>query len=306
MQTLVANSSRGSRAEAGDRLQGSSALVSYMRELRRHPVLSREEEHRLACEYARTRDPRIANKLVVANLRLVVKIALGYRVPRRNLPDLIQEGNLGLVHAVEKYDPQRGVRLATYASWWMRAHMLKYILSSARLVKLGTTQAQRRLFFGLRRERARLARVDDGVVETKQLAARLDVSEKEVVEMERRLAGGETSLDTPTGAGEDERPRRDVAVEEVMRPDRQCESFEFNEALTRSVGEFRSRLTGRDVVIFEGRFASEETTTLAEIADRFGVSRERVRQLEEHLKTRLRRHLAAELGDAVPFEAAAA
>ncbi|HVZ73188.1 MAG TPA: sigma-70 family RNA polymerase sigma factor [Polyangia bacterium] len=281
--------------------------MAYLRDLRRHPVMTRAEEHEVATKYAETHDPRLASKLVQANLRLVVKIAFEYRTSRANLLDLVQEGNLGLVHAVQKYDPKRGVRLATYASWWMRAYMLKYILSSARLVKLGTTQAQRRLFFGLRRERARLAGLEGGTVDTQTLAARLDVSEKEVVEMDRRLAAREASLDAASYQMGDGLSRSDAFVaEETRRPDVQCETVEFNEAFLRSVHDFRETLKGRDVVIFDGRLSGEDTATFAEIAQQFGVSRERVRQLEEHLKTRLRRHLAATLGDAVPFEAAAA
>jgi RNA polymerase sigma-32 factor len=277
-------------------------MMTYLRDLRRHPLLTREEEHTIAVAYAETNDPRLASRLVTANLRLVLKIALEYRTSHRNLLDLVQEGNLGLIHAVHKYDPRRGVKLATYASWWIRAYVLKFILSNARLVKLGTTQAQRRLFFGLRRERARLEGRDGKVVEARQLAAAFDVSEKEVVDMERRLSSCESSLDWPSRSGDDDgRPRADVVrAEESLRPDVQSETREFREALHREIANFRQTLTGRDLEIFERRLATEDATTLAEIASRFGVSRERVRQLEERLKQRLRRYLQASLGDAVP------
>jgi len=214
----------------------------------------------------------------------------------------VQEGNVGLLHAVQKYDPNRGVKLATYAAWWIRAYILKFILSNARLVKLGTTQAQRRLFFGLRREKARLEGRDGEAVEARQLAATFDVSEKEVVEMERRLATSDASLDAPTRGEDGDGPARgDIfASDEARRPDVEVETSELRAALAREIGVFRQTLKGRDVEIFEGRLASEEGTTLAEIAVRFGVSRERVRQLEERLKLRLGRHLSATLGDAVP------
>jgi RNA polymerase sigma-32 factor len=288
--------------ERRDRVDHRSALLTYLRDLRRHPLMTREEEHRVAVAYVETGDKRLGNQLVTANLRLVVKIALEYRTSHRNLLDLVQEGNVGLLQAVQKYDPRRGVKLATYAAWWIRAYILKFILSNARLVKLGTTQAQRRLFFGLRRERARLEGRDGEAVEARQLAATFDVSEKEVVDMERRLSTSEASLDAPTRREDGEGPARGdiVAADEGMRPDLQVETSELRAALSREIGVFRQTLTGRDVEIFEGRLASEEGTTLAEIAVRFGVSRERVRQLEERLKLRLARHLTATLGDAVP------
>jgi RNA polymerase sigma-32 factor len=284
-----------------ERHDGHSTMMAYLQDVRRHALLSREEEHEIAVEYLRTSDPRLSERLVTANLRLVVKIALEYRTARRNLLDLVQEGNVGLVHAVQKYDPHRGVKLATYAAWWIRAYILKFILSNARLVKLGTTQAQRRLFFGLRREKARLEGPDGVAADTRQLASTFAVSEREVIEMERRLAGGDASLDWPKAGDEDDRPRRAaLSAEPEERPDVEAETHEFNLALGRELRAFEQTLEGREAEIFRGRFVGEEVVTLAEIADRFGVSRERVRQLEERLKMRLRRQLRASLGDAVP------
>jgi RNA polymerase sigma-32 factor len=284
--------------EPSDRRSG---LAAYLADIRRHPVMSRDEEQRVATEYVTTRDQRLANRLVAANLRLVLKIALEYRSARGNLLDLVQEGNMGLVHAVQKFDPLRGVRLATYASWWMRAYMLKFILSNARLVKVGTTQAQRRLFFGLSRERGRLEGRDGENVDARQLAAVFNVREQDVVDMERRLAGSEASLDTPARRGPDGSARGEIVVptEESARPDVQYETRELNEAIALRVQAFRRTLTGRDAVIFEGRLATDSSSTLAEIATSFGLSRERVRQLEERLKSRLRADLCASFGDAV-------
>jgi RNA polymerase sigma-32 factor len=278
----------------------------YLRDVRRHPLLSREEEHKIAVEYIRTGDSRLAGRLVNANLRLVIKIAIEYRTSRRNLLDLVQEGNVGLVYAVQKFDPHRGVKFATYASWWIRAYILKFILSNARIVKLGTTQAQRRLFYGLRREKARLEGRDGTAADTRQLASTFKVSEAEVVEMERRLASNDASLDVRRSGEDGDRPRADVLSAEMnsdvaLRPDVEAETREFREVLGRELREFESTLTGRDAEIFRGRFRDQDdTTTLAEIATRFGVSRERVRQIEERLKSRLRRQLRASLGDAVP------
>jgi RNA polymerase sigma-32 factor len=282
-----------------------SAMMTYLRDVRRHELMSREEEHEVAVKFIETGDARLASRLVTANLRLVVKIALEYRTSHRNVLDLVQEGNVGLIHAVHKYDPHRGVKLATYASWWIRAYILKFILSNARLVKLGTTQAQRRLFFGLRRERARLEGRDGRAIEVRQLAATFDVSEKEVTEMERRLSASETSLDWPTRDDTDDRRVGDgVSADPTHRPDTQSETHEFREVLMRELAVFEKTLSGRDSEIFKGRLVCEDATTLAEIATRFGVSRERVRQIEERLKQRLRRHLQATLGDAVPAMAA--
>jgi RNA polymerase sigma-32 factor len=299
----VSSNDSGTVAQPHARTDSHSTLTTYLRDLARYPLMTREEEHRIAVEFVETGDPRLASQLATANLRLVLKIALEYRRSNRNLLDLVQEGNLGLLHAVHKYDPRRGVKLATYASWWIRAYVLKFILSNARLVKLGTTQAQRRLFFGLRRERARLEGRDGQAVDTRQLAAAFDVSEKEVVDMERRISSCESSLDWPSrGSDADGRPRGDVvSAEETLRPDVQSEAHEFRAVLLRELQTFRSTLTGRDAEIFEGRLMCEEATTLAEIATRFGVSRERVRQIEERLKQRLRRFLQTSLGDAVPL-----
>ena len=279
----------------------SKKMMTYFQELRRHPLLTREEEQRIALELIASGDQKLARRLVTANLRLVVKIALEYRTARHNLLDLVQEGNLGLIHAVQKYDPHRGVKLATYASWWIRAYILKFILSNARLVKLGTTQAQRRLFFGLRREKARLAGRDGTAAGAQQLAAAFSVSEQEVVDMERRLSAYDASLDWPTRGDDDERTLGEgLRAEATFRPDVAAESQEFNGILGREVRVFQETLTGRDAEIFNGRLVCEDPTTLAEIAGRFGVSRERVRQIEERLKQRLQRHLRASLGDAVP------
>jgi alternative sigma factor RpoH len=243
----------------------SKKMMTYFQDLRKHPLLTREEEQRIALELATTGDQRLASRLVTANLRLVVKIALEYRTARHNLLDLVQEGNLGLIHAVQKYDPHRGVKLATYASWWIRAYILKFILSNARLVKLGTTQAQRRLFFGMRREKARLAGRDGTAVGAQQLAAAFAVSEQEVVEMERRLSAHDASLDWPSRGDDDERTLGDVlSTEPTLRPDVLAESQEFSNILGRELRIFQDTLTGRDAEIFNGRLVCEDVTTLAE------------------------------------------
>ncbi|HEY2902271.1 MAG TPA: sigma-70 family RNA polymerase sigma factor [Polyangia bacterium] len=277
----------------------------YLHDVRRYPLLTREEEHQIALEYARTGKKALADRLTTANLRLVVKIALEYKRAHHNLLDLIQEGNMGLVRAVEKYDARRGVKLATYASWWIRAYILKFILANARLVKIGTTQAQRRLFFGLGRERTRLEKRGDGKADTKHLAAVFDVNESLIVEMERRLGSSEASLDAPMARGIEggDRTRGEsLSAEAEVRPDVQSETSEFRAALRRELAVFEKTLKGRDIEIFHARLMAEDGKTLMEIAETFGVSRERVRQIESRLKKRLRQHLRQTLGDAVPAE----
>jgi RNA polymerase sigma-32 factor len=229
-----------------------------------------------------------------------VKIAQEYRRAHRNLLDLIQEGNVGLIQAVQRYDPFRGVKLSTYAAWWIRAYILKFILANWRMVRIGTTQAQRRLFFNLRRERDRMEKM--GIeTDSKRLAAALDVSEGDVVEMERRLASAETSLDAPVRSeGLTGRTQGDlVPAGPGARPDLQVENGEFQELLRAKLEIFGAGLHDRELQIFRRRLLADRPTTLEQLGADHGVSRERARQIEERLKKKLRLFLEAELGDAV-------
>jgi RNA polymerase sigma-32 factor len=290
----------GTRAAASTGLSDHSTIGAYLHELRGYPLMTREQEHDTAVQFCTTADSRLAARLITANLRLVVKIAQEYRRAHRNVLDLIQEGNIGLIHAVQKYDPYRGVKLSSYASWWIRAYILKFILANWRLVKVGTTQAQRKLFFNLRKEREKLEK-QGFEVEAKHLAAALDVSEQEVIDMERRLNASETSLDAPMRSDEQgERSQGDfVRASSQTRPDTQVESGEFGEILRTKLHAFGATLRDRDLEIFRDRLLNDEPATLVQIAERFGVTRERVRQIEERLKKRLRQYLEGELGDAV-------
>jgi len=280
-----------------------STIGAYLHELRRYPLMTREEEHEVAVQFSKTAEQRLAARLVTANLRLVVKIAQEYRRAHRNILDLIQEGNIGLIHAVQKYDPYRGVKLSSYASWWIRAYILKFILANWRLVKVGTTQAQRKLFFNLRKEREKLEK-QGFEVEAKHLAAALDVTEQEVIEMERRLNASETSLDAPMRSDEQgDRTQGDfVRAAPASRPDLQVEAGEFGAILRDKLHAFGATLRDRDLEIFRDRLLNDEPATLVQIAERFGVTRERVRQIEERLKKRLRQYLMAELGDGVQID----
>jgi len=275
------------------------ALQLYMSEVQRHPLLSIEEEKKLAEEYSRTGNVDIAARLVTANLRLVVKLAYEYRRACRNIMDLIQEGNIGLMQAVKRYDPYRGVKLSSYAAWWIRAYMLRYILNNWRLVKLGTTQAQRKLFFNLNKEKAKLSAM--GIEPTHaEIAKRLDVDEKDVIEMDRRLASSDASLDTPVGDAEGRQTSRmDLLPATSAGPDQLTESNQLQELLRGHLEVFKTTLAGKDLRIFEQRLVADEPVTLQELGEEFGVSRERVRQLEARLAGKLRTFLSERLGDAV-------
>ena len=274
------------------------ALQTYMREVQRHPLLTPDEEHKLAVQYAKTGDVDIAARLVTANLRLVVKLAYEYRRAYRNMMDLIQEGNIGLMQAVKRYDPYRGVKLSSYSAWWIRAYMLRFILNNWRLVKLGTTQAQRKLFFNLSKEKAKLSAM--GIEPTaEEIAKRLDVAESEVIEMDRRLASSDASLDTPVRQGDGrETTRLELMPALDQAPDQAVEDSELQHLLRERLEEFRKTLQGKDIAIFEKRLIADEPLTLQELGDEFGVSRERVRQLEARLSGKLRDYLQQTLGDA--------
>jgi RNA polymerase sigma-32 factor len=280
-------------------------MAAYMQEARRYPLLTPEEEHSLAVRLTEQGDTSAARKLIEANLRLVVKIAYEYRRAHRNLLDLVQEGNIGLIQAVGKFDPYRGVKLSSYAAFWIRAYILKFILNNWRLVKIGTTQAQRKLFFNLRKEREKLEQLGFEAT-TARLAENLDVTEKEVIEMERRLAAPEASLDAPLGSGGDDegtRTRLDYIPSEDERPDRAVAQSQFSQLLRGKLEEFAKTLEGREQTIFRERWLTEDPLTLQEIGDRYQVSRERARQLEKRMLDRLKKYLESEFGSAVDIGA---
>ena len=286
--------------DADDRgLARFDPLQAYMREVQRHPLLSADDEHKLAVQYQKTEDRDVAARLVTANLRLVVKIAYEYRRAYRNMMDLVQEGNIGLMQAVKRYDPYRGVKLSSYAAWWIRAYMLRFILNNWRLVKVGTTQAQRKLFFNLNKEKARLTAM--GIEPSHaEIAKRLNVAESEVTEMDRRLARADASLDATVNEADGRSTTRlELMPSSNATPDQIAEGSEFSELLHAQLAEFRTTLSGKEVDIFDKRVVADEPLTLQELGDQFGVSRERVRQLEARLMGKLRDHLRANFGDAV-------
>ena len=280
----------------------SDPYAAYMSSLRDVARLDRDEEHKLAVEYLATHDPKIASRLVLSNLKLVVKLAHEYTRAGKNLLDLIQEGNVGLVQAVEKYDPHRNVKLSSYAAWWIRAYILRYILQNARIVRLGTTATQRKLFFNLRKEKAKLERMGF-VATTDRVAKALSVPEHEVVDMEQRLGAPDASLDAPVDREDNGRSRLDLIESIGGRPDTMTEEGEFRERLHEVLVAFGDRLKGRDRQLFDERLMTDQPRTLQELGDAFGISRERTRQLEMRLMARLKTYLSAQLGDAVDLEA---
>lgn len=276
-------------------LAQADLLQRYMSEVSRHPLLSRDEETRLARAYVETGDPKLAYRLVTANLRLVVKIAWEYRRAAFNLLDLIQEGNVGLMQAVRKYDPERGVKLSSYAAWWIRAYIIRYLMDNWRMVKLGTTQAQRKIFFNLRREKEKLA-AQGFDPEPRLLAEKLNVSEQDVVEMDRRLGGDEISLETPMLDGSSLTYADRLAQSEAPADETLAER-ELQAMFRQKLAEFGKGLKDKEKFIFEKRLTADEPLTLQEVGNEFGVTRERARQIEAKLVSRLKAFMQEHLPD---------
>jgi len=277
-------------------VERADALARYMADLRAHHPLSREEEHRLAVALQEEGDVDAARRLVLANLRLVVKIAMEYRRAWTNVLDLIQEGNVGLLQAVRRYDPYQGVKLSSYAAYWIRAYILKYLLDNIRLVRLGTTRAQRKLFFRLNKEK-RALEAQGFEVEPRLIAERLDVSEDDVRDMEQRLAEGDLSLDAPVQREDSSATFGDFLAGDDESVEGRVADRELRRVFLEKVQDFVTGLDDRDRQIVEQRILAEEPRTLQEIGDEFGVSRERVRQLEARVVARLREYLRDNLVD---------
>jgi len=276
----------------------ANALQRYLAEIRRTPLLSREEEYALAVRYREQGDLDAAYRLVTANLRLVVKIAMEYQSVYMNLLDLIQEGNIGLMQAVKQYNPYREVKLSSYAAWWIRAFILRYIINNARLVKIGTTRAQRKLFFNLRKERERLEAMGFDA-SPRLLAEHLDVSEKEVEEMSARMGAPDLALDAPLG-GEGRGSFLDVLADTREGPEALVAREEARSRALEVIHDLSATLPERERAILDRRLLAEEPETLQAIGDRFGITKERTRQLEARLIQRLREALVKRMGDILP------
>jgi len=271
-------------------------LRIYLDEIKRYALLSREDEVELAIRYREKGDVQAAYKLITANLRLVVKIAMDFqRHWMQNLMDLIQEGNVGLMQAVKKFDPYRGYKFSYYASFWIKAYIIKFIMDNWKLVKIGTTQAQRKLFFNLRREKERLE--SQGVeVGPKLLSERLDVKESEVIEMDQRLSSWEISLDAPL-QDDSEDTHKSFLPANVVPADEQLADYEAKSILHDKLMRFKAQLKDKEAFIFDKRLLAESPMTLQEIGDQFDISRERVRQIESRLKNKLKVYLEEKVED---------
>lgn len=273
----------------------SDPLQRYLAEVRRYPFLSREEEKDLAIKFKEEGDLQAVTQLVLAHLRLVVSIAMEYKNLPFNTMDLIQEGNVGLMQGIKKFDPYKDIRVATYAAWWIRAYILKYILQNWRLVRIGTTEAQRKLFFRLSKERERLEKMGYEAG-PKLLADRLDVKEKEVIEMEQRLGGWEYSLDEPANAESDE-TLANVLPSDQEPADERLANDEIKDLFQEKLKEFSETLNPRDLEILHDRILSESPKTLDAFGKKYHISKERVRQLEENLIKKLKKFMKEKIKD---------
>ena len=264
-------------------VSGEGGLSRYLEEIRRFPMLQPQEEYMLAKRYQEHDDTAAAHKLVTSHLRLVAKIAMGYRGYGLPIGEVISEGNVGLMQAVKKFEPERGFRLATYAMWWIKASIQEYILRSWSLVKMGTTANQKRLFFNLRKVKGKIQALDEGDLKPEQIAeiaTRLNVSEAEVVSMNRRLSG-DASLNAPIRASEGESGEwQDWLVDDSQSQEQTLIEQDELENRRSMLSEAISVLNERERRIFEARRLSEDPMTLEDLSSEFGISRERVRQIE--------------------------
>ena len=292
---------------------GEGGLNRYLEEIRRFPMLEPDEEYMLAKRYQEHDDRKAAHRLVTSHLRLVAKIAMGYRGYGLPIGEVVSEGNVGLMQAVKKFDPERGFRLATYAMWWIKASIQEYILRSWSLVKMGTTANQKRLFFNLRKVKGRIQALDEGDLKPEQvaqIATKLNVSEEEVISMNRRLSG-DASLNAPIKAGEGESGQwqdwlvDDAESQEEMLAE-QDELENRREMLSHALGV----LNDRERRIFEARRLSEDPITLEDLSTEFDISRERVRQIEvrafEKVQTAVRKEAVDRVKSLRPVEQASA
>jgi RNA polymerase sigma-32 factor len=276
-------------------------LRRYLAEISRFAPLSRDEEHKLALHYHETGDRETAYRLVTSNLKLVVKIALIYHKVYRNLLDLIQEGNLGLIQAVKRFDPFRGTRLPTYAAWWIKAYILKFLLDNTRMVKIGTTNARRKILMNLNKEKRELEA--KGIVPTsKLLAENLGVDEQELREVEQGMSGPDISLDAPLGKDDGDARYIDTLRMMEQSVDEKIAQGEFREMLEKRFAEFAQTLSGREREILTCRLIADEPETLQQIADRYGISREAVRIAEKKLIAKLKKYMIESFGDVQEIE----
>lgn len=271
-------------------------LQRYLAEISNYKLLTRDQEKELGIRIQKHNDEEAAYIMVTSNLRLVVKIALEFqRAWMQNLLDLIQEGNIGLMQAVRKFDPYKNVKFSYYASFWIKAYILKFIMDNWRLVKIGTTQGQRKLFFKLKKEKQKL--IEEGFdPKPKLLSERLGVSEREIVDMDQRLDGWDVSLDAPLKDDTDTE-RIEILKTPFESVEEQVAKKEIESILHNKIAKFRKKLTKRELEIFDLRIFSDSPVTLQEIGNRYGISRERVRQVEKNVLKKVREYFKQEIPD---------
>jgi RNA polymerase sigma-32 factor len=262
-------------------------LRAYLLEVRKYPVLSENEERELALKFHNSGDVEAARKLVVAHLRLVVKIAMEYRSAYHNVLDLIGEGNVGLMHAVKKYDLTKGSRLGYYATWWIRSYILKYILDNFRLIKIGTTKNQRKLFFNLMQEKHKIEQMGY-YADSRLLANKLGVDVQEIEEMTNRLEQPELALEAPVSSEARSGVLEDFIADDDIPIDEKISNHEISNIFKTRLEEFSKKLKPRDLKILKERIMAETPLTLQEIADEYGISKERSRQIEARLLDKLK------------------
>ncbi len=300
VKTLLALSEESSDA-GPSKLAPYDPLKRYLFEIGKFGPLSREEEHELAVRYRATGDHKAAYRLITSNLKLVVKIAMMYRKVYHNLLDLIQEGNVGLLQALKRFDPQRGTRLPTYAAWWIKAYILKFLLDNARLVRIGTTNERRKILLNLNREKRELEA--KGITPTAQLlAANLGVDEQDILDVERGMAAPEVSLDAPISSGDNDTRYIDSINLMQESVDDKIAHGEFRELLEDKFAEFEKTLSERDLQILKRRLLAEDPETLQQIGDRYGISREAVRVAEKKLMSKLKKYMSESFHDVLQVE----
>ena len=258
-------------------------LSRYLEEIRKFPMLSAEDEYTLAKDWKDTGNVEAAHQLVTSHLRLVAKIAMGYRGYGLPMAELIAEGNLGMMHAVKRFEPEKGFRLSTYAMWWIKASIQEYILRSWSLVKIGTTAAQKKLFFNLRRLKGEIKAIEDGDLNPEnvtRIATELDVSEDEVISMNRRMAGGDHSLNAQVSTEGESAEWQDWLVDDRDTQDVQFAEAEEYDVRRKLMFEAMKDLNEREIAIIQARRLNDSPETLEDLSQRFGISRERVRQIE--------------------------
>jgi RNA polymerase sigma-32 factor len=268
-----------------------SPLQLFLQEISKYPLLTPQEEYELAVQHFNDGNIGAAHRLVTSNLRLVVKIANEFRQAQVNLLDLIQEGNYGLMQAVKRFNPYKGVKLSSYAAWWIRAYILKYLMDNRSQVKIGTTAAQRKLYYNLKKETERLLSEYE-TVDPKLLADNLDVKEREVVEMQQRLSAPDLSIDAPINGNEGNSHGSLIADESASAEDVYA-TLEIKRIFEDHLAEFEKTISGRDLDIFRERLMNDEPKTLQEIGDQYGITRERARQIEQRIVNRLKDFVAS-------------